>query len=61
MSFGLPDGWMDDGWMNEWMDGGVNEWMNAFPSNLFSTKQSEDTCTILLAFLDGWMDGWMNG
>jgi hypothetical protein len=48
MSFGLPDGWMDG-----WMDGGVNEWMNFFPSNLFSTQQSEDTCTILLAFLDG--------
>ncbi len=53
MSFGLPNGWMDDGWMN----GRVNEWMNAFASNLFSTKQSEDNCTILLALLDGWMNG----
>jgi hypothetical protein len=49
------DGWMD-GWMNGWMDGGVNEWMNVFPSNLFSTKQSEDTCTISFG-LARWMDG----
>ena len=24
----MVDGWMDDGWMGEWMDGWVSGWMD---------------------------------
>ena len=40
------DGWVDDGWMDEWLGGWMDACVDGWMSGLM---------------MDGWMDGWMDG